>query len=86
METVSLRREESELARRATPSTAGMIRETLTLEVRMDASTTGLTEAPPRRYLLTSNSSALSDTVKANFSRELLMESKFGLLTVLPDL
>lgn len=57
-----------------TVSIVGMIRETPTLEVRMEASTTGLTEVLPRRLLLTKASSALSDIVKDSFLLELLME------------
>jgi hypothetical protein len=75
-------RREEPVLQALTVSIVGMKTETPTLEVRMEASTTGLTEVLLRRLLLTKASSALSDIVKDNFLPELLMELKFGLQVV----
>jgi hypothetical protein len=79
---MELRREELGQEQAHTALTAGMIMETLTLEVKTDAFTSGPTEALPRRSPHIKALSALSDTVKDNYSQELPMESKSGLLVV----
>lgn len=61
-------------------STAGMKVATRTVEVRMEAYTTGLTKEQPRRSQPTKVSSVLSDGLKANSSPDLLTVSRSGKL------
>jgi len=75
------KREELVLEQSRTVLTVGMKMGMPTPEVRMETSTTGLMEVPQRKFLLTRDSSVPLNSVKVNFSQELLMELKFGLLT-----